>query len=143
MGSGQPYHVPVSRAVPLPLPTTVRYPEEDRPLSGDRTSASQTQASRPFHPSLPGFSFQLTVPPRVFLEHTHVPRKRKRTDESVAPLKPTCRCVRASQRQLRLPLDRTTVNSSGPCCAVPRYVASRQQKSTASNQDMFVLAPVS
>lgn len=100
LGSGQPYHVPVSRAVP-PLPSAVRYPEEDRPLSGDRTSASQTQASRLFHPSLPGFSFQLTVPPRVFLEYTHVPRKRKRTNESVAPLKPTCRCVRASQRQLR------------------------------------------
>lgn len=71
-------------------PYPARYPGEDRPLSGDRTSASQTQASRPFHPSLTGFSFQLTVPPRVFLEYTHVPRKRKR-NESVAPLKPTFR----------------------------------------------------
>lgn len=79
-------------AVPGPCTTTVKsphplgYPAEDRPLSGDRTSASQTQASRPFHPSLTGFSPPpLTLPPTVFLECTHVPRKRKR-NESVAHL---------------------------------------------------------
>ena len=120
LGSDQPYPVHVSRVVP-----PVRYPGEDRPLSGDRTSASQTQASRPFYPSLPGFSFQLTVPPRVFLEYTHVPRKRKRTNESVAPLKPTCRCVRASQRRLRLHLYRICANL------------------TASNRNSFVLAAAS